>query len=133
MWKKKLKLTAYLRPSVSGPTKEQQQETIQEHCRAAGHTLSEVYHDTDQPGLGLEDAIESLHRVQGIICFDLGRLVGPQEDKYRHLKPFIERHFFQRNKFLISLSEGIDTSQSNGQHDLIKIINRGWDRMDGLS
>lgn len=71
MWKKKLKLTAFIKESIDG------------HCRAAGHEILEVYNDAEHPGMGLEDAIDSLHRVQGIITCDFGRFVSHQDDRYR--------------------------------------------------
>jgi len=49
-----------------------------------------------------------------------------------YIKESIDGHFFQRRKFLISLTEGIDTSSLTGQQDLIAMINRGWDRIDSF-
>ncbi len=117
-----LKLIAYVRANQINGANEQTSK-IQQFCKDRGHQIVAVFdHDTVAPEVGLHDALEALNTADGIIVTDLSRMVKHHDDPLRELSPLIHHYFFHEPKHLISIGECIDTTNQEGQEQLIKLL-----------
>lgn len=120
-------LVGYTRSDLDGIGADEQLKRLQNFCSKHGYRIKKVFADIGKPSFGLQAALEALDDADGLIVFNLNRLVEHSKDRLRDLRPLIRCHFFDPAKHLITIEDGIDTSSPTGQASLIELINRSKD------
>ncbi len=117
------KVVAYVRTDAPEPALERQVQTIDGYCRENNFELVRVFKDDGPaPGMGLSDALNSLSAVDGLIAVDLERFVQHHDDRVMDLRPLLHQFFCTNKKYLITISEGINTSSAEGQKTAMQYI-----------
>lgn len=117
------KIVAYVRTDAPEPALERQVQTIDGYCRENNLELVRVFQDEGPaPGMGLSDALNSLSVVDGLIAVDLERFVQHHDDRTIDLRPLLHQFFCTNKKYLITISEGINTSSAEGQRTAMQYI-----------
>lgn len=100
----------------------EQRRLIEQYCHDHHHHLVGFAHvDEGDPGLGLQEAVSSLHSYDGIIAYDLNRFVHSIDDRVLELRALLER-LLHEGKVLVTLVEGIETLTAAGQETVIELL-----------
>ena len=122
MLHRKLRLIGYVRSLGCSVDLEEQRRLIEQYCHEHHHQLVGFAHvDEGDPGLGLQEAITSLHTYDGLIAFDLNRFVHSIDERVVELRALLER-LLHEGKVLITLIEGIETLTAAGQETVIELL-----------
>jgi len=108
-------LVAYIRVDGELLSQEEQTKMINDYCSRFGFLIADTFVDTGKPSHALQEALQALMQYHGLIAANLHSFVENNEDRLRTLKPFVHHFFCSGNKRLITVEEGIDTSNSTGQ------------------
>jgi DNA invertase Pin-like site-specific DNA recombinase len=117
------RLIAYLRP-CSNKSLDQQRQEIDEYCRENGYYVVKEYVDCHVLGPALQEALQHLEAVDGIIASDLNRFVEHSANRGRDLRPLLHRFLTHRTKHLLVVEEGINTSTAIGQMAAVETISQ---------
>jgi hypothetical protein len=120
-------LVAYVRTNGSKLNRDEQMHLMQEYCLEHNYQIIKTFEDTGKPSFGLEEALETLGRVDGLIAVDIDRFVEHPRDRLRDLRPFVHHFFCHTNKHLITIREGIDTGSLSGQSSAVELITQPKD------
>jgi DNA invertase Pin-like site-specific DNA recombinase len=120
---KNTRLIAYLRPGQN-KTICQQRAEITTFCDEHGYCVTAEFMDEHKPGPGLQEALQHLQNVDGIIASDLNRFVEHDSYRARDLRPLLHHFLSNRAKHLLVIEEGIDTSTAAGQLAVMESINQ---------
>jgi DNA invertase Pin-like site-specific DNA recombinase len=121
---KNSRFIAYLRPDAHRPLSQQRSE-ISRFCSEHGYNIVREYVDTEvTPGPVLQEALDHMQLVDGIVVSDLNRFVTHDSNRARDLRPLMKRFLVERSKHLIVIEEGIDTSTAVGQTIAAETINQ---------
>lgn len=122
MLHRKLRLIGYVRSAGCSIDNNEQRRLIEQYCHEHGHHLVGFAHvDEGDPGLGLHQAITTLHSYDGIIAYDLNRFVHSIDDRVVELRALLET-LLHEGKVLITLIEGIETLTAGGQETVIELL-----------
>lgn len=117
------RLTAYVRVDGYRPSSEQQIQLIKTFCDQHQYELVNIFQERGrEPGRALNEALNSLESADGIVAVDLERFVHNHKDRLRDLKPFIHNFFCHTERYLLTVSEGIDTSTAAGQTSAVEFF-----------
>lgn len=114
---KRLKLIGYVRTDGSELSRELQCRTIKEYCLAHDHHLLALYYDDGPPGMGLLTALRNLEKVDGLVTYDLSRLVE-KSDCSTESAAFISKHFLDSKKKIVAIADNLENTSSLGEENL---------------
>lgn len=103
--------------------RDKQLKLINEFCQEHGCEVVKVFQDDGPtPGSALSLALQALNQADGLIAVDLNRFVHHHGDRMRDLKPFIHNFFCHTERYLLTVTEGIDTSSPVGQKNAVEFF-----------
>ena len=127
----KLKLIGYVRSGHTDLSCEEQIDALKNYCIDHGYKLVSVYRDNDELGAGYNDMMDAMSNVDGIITYDVTRLVSHPSDTLRELRPLFKNRFMRTGKKILTVAEGIENLTAAGQAHIIEFMN-DWSRREEL-
>lgn len=125
---RKLRLVGYIRTGGTEVSADRQRQAIKDYC--ASHDCEVTAFtvvDTKRPSYGLEQALEALSYTDGIITYDLNRLVWHEDDRLLDLRPLVD-HVHRRSKVIITIEDDFETVTPEGQERLLALLHEWSDR-----
>lgn len=126
-----LRLIGYVRLGDSLTSEVEQMNAIRDYCRANKHRVVAMFTDPGRRALGFAQAIEGLKRADGLITYDVMRLVENSGDSLRELRPLVETVFMHGHKKLITIAEGFENITPIGQENIMAMLS-DWNRREAV-
>ena len=119
------RVVGYLRQAEGSEifTNDMQQELIEQYCFEHEYTLVKIFKDRGSaPNRGLKEALAALKTADGLLSVDLERFAHDHKDRLRDLKPLLHRFFHTRDKYLLTILDGVNTSRCLGQQSALELL-----------
>jgi DNA invertase Pin-like site-specific DNA recombinase len=131
MFVNNLKVVGYVRSGHTDVTSAEQIQALKDYCSKHGYRLERIFSDEEELSLGYTDSLNALSEVNGLITYDVTRLVSHPSDSFRELRPLFKNRFMRTGKKILTVAEGIENITASGQANIIELMNE-WSRREEL-